>query len=786
MRIDKKNNNQERQILIGMIVDKIVLSRIISKYQPQMFKSKWANIIAKWCLQYYQKYKKAPLKHIESLFETWSVQTKDKNTVDLVGKFLETLSEEYEELKSESNSSYIIDIAGHYFNQVKIERLMESVESDITEGQPEKAHSRLIGYNKIEMGVGAGINVLQDKEAMQRAFNDDKKEILIKFPGALGKFFGNALERESFIAFLGRKGIGKSFWLQTMAWEGVLQRRRVAFFEAGDNGENQVMRRLMIRAAKHPRFSGDVYYPTRIWRDKNKKRIRRDFEIKEFEKKLSWQKANKACRKIMRKKIKSKDSYFRLSCHFNTTIDVDGIDSILNDWERESGWIPDIVCIAEGSLVLTNKGLVPIEKVTKQHKLWDGLNWITHNGTIYKGEREVIEYAGITATPEHEIWTEKGWRTIESCKQLGLRIAQTGIGRQEIRIGQNYITDSQDKNLQSTEQKIQWIRNCNPQICTNTMHTMLFKEMDISHKSETRNCQRMSSLFATEEISNMVISKNEFKKTNMPKSKKCGMETLWQQRNKVFIPFCYASMFMDCNKFGNSYQQEFANRPNRQQWPLRTGKSQVVNKSSKLFAYKKTSNCSYDSQIQDALSKSKIWRRGFGEVITQGNETRKNCSTVEYISKPLRRKKAKVWDILNAGPFHRFTVQGVLAHNCIDYADILKMVYHGKEGRDCINETWKLLRGLSQKRHCLLITATQSDADSYERGTLTMKNFSDDRRKIDSVTGMIGLNQAELEKKRGIMRLNWISLRDGEFQVSQCCHVAGCLALANPAIKSCF
>ena len=79
MKIDKKNNNQERRILIGMIVDSVVLGRISSKYQQQMFKSKWANIISKWCLKYYQKYKKAPMKHIESLFENWSTQTKDKN-----------------------------------------------------------------------------------------------------------------------------------------------------------------------------------------------------------------------------------------------------------------------------------------------------------------------------------------------------------------------------------------------------------------------------------------------------------------------------------------------------------------------------------------------------------------------------------------------------------------------------------------------------------------------------------------------------------------------------------
>ena len=122
----------------------------------------------------------------------------------------------------------------------------------------------------------------------------------------------------------------------------------------------------------------------------------------------------------------------------------------------------------------------------------------------------------------------------------------------------------------------------------------------------------------------------------------------------------------------------------------------------------------------------------------------------------------------------------------IDYCDILNMYYAQFEGRDCINETWKRLRALSQRRHCLLITATQSDADSYDRGTMTMKNFSDDRRKIDSVTGVIGINQSPSEKKRGIMRLNWVALRDDEFQQSHCVHIAGCLAIGNPAIRSCF
>lgn len=465
MRIDKKNNDIERRILIAMIVDSVVLGRINMKWKPRSFKSKWANIIAQWCLNYYQRYNKAPMKHIESLFESWSAKSKDETNVNLVSKFLSSLSDEYEDLKIESNSDYMLDITASYFNQVSIESLMEEIESDISEGRSDKAHNRLVGYNRIEMGVGEGIDVFQDDDAIRKAFDAEKKEILIKFRGDLGKFFMSALEREGFISFMGKKNVGKSFWLMTMAYEAALQRKRVAMFEVGDMGESQTMRRFMIRASKQPRFANDIYYPTRIWYNKKKHKIEREFELREFTKRLSWRKAKKACEKVIQKKIKSKDTYLKMSCHFNSTLSVDGIESILQDWER-SGWIPDVIII--------------------------------------------------------------------------------------------------------------------------------------------------------------------------------------------------------------------------------------------------------------------------------------------------------------------------------DYADILKMEYPNKEGRDCINETWKRLRALSQRHHCLLITATQSDADSYDRGTMKMKNFSDDRRKIDSVTGMIGINQTESEKKRGIMRLNWVSLRDDEFNPSKCVHVAGCLAIANPAIKSCF
>lgn len=463
MKIRKKSSNEERFILIGMIVDVTVLGRISSKWQNKMFKSRWANIISKWCVSYYRNYEEAPMNQIESLFESWSAEEQDKNIIKLVAKFLDSLSEEYETLAEESNSDYTIDIAGEYFNKVKLERLKERIEGDIDRGKSNKALDHVLSFDKIEMGVGEGINILQDTEAMKASLAD-KKGPIIQYPGDLGKFFMRTLERDGFIAFMGPEKRGKSFWLQDVAWRGMLQRRRVAYFEAGDQSQNQIMRRLMIRAAARPVFPKTIEYPTHIIKD-GKYTVEVESEDRKFKGKLSWQQARKACEKVMQKKIKSKESYFRLSCHPNSTLSVNMISDTISNWTRD-GWVPDIVII--------------------------------------------------------------------------------------------------------------------------------------------------------------------------------------------------------------------------------------------------------------------------------------------------------------------------------DYADILLMNTPGLEGRDLINDTWKRLRSVSQKFHCLVVTATQADAASYDANIITQKNFSEDKRKLAHVTGIIGLNQTSDEKELGVMRLNWVEVRDEEFNEKRVVFVAGCLSIANPAIRSTF
>ena len=71
-------------------------------------------------------------------------------------------------------------------------------------------------------------------------------------------------------------------------------------------------------------------------------------------------------------------------------------------------------CIAEGELVkVKNKGWIPIDQVECGMLVWDGQEWVTTDGAIFKGERDIIQLNNVGLTPDHEVLTNDGWTISE-------------------------------------------------------------------------------------------------------------------------------------------------------------------------------------------------------------------------------------------------------------------------------------------------------------------------------------------------------------------------------------
>jgi DNA polymerase len=66
-------------------------------------------------------------------------------------------------------------------------------------------------------------------------------------------------------------------------------------------------------------------------------------------------------------------------------------------------------CLAEGTKVKvkTPEGKIldkAIQEVELSDLVFDGEDWVTHDGVVYSGDKEVIEWDGVIATPEHIVF----------------------------------------------------------------------------------------------------------------------------------------------------------------------------------------------------------------------------------------------------------------------------------------------------------------------------------------------------------------------------------------------
>lgn len=303
-------------------------------------------------------------------------------------------------------------------------------------------------------------------------------------------------------------------------------------------------------------------------------------------------------------------------------------------------------CIAEGQLVLTDHGLVEIENVTLNMLVWDGDNFVSHQGAICRGTKRVITYAGLTATEDHLVFTECGWQNFGECERNKSGITTTGFGKFPI---------WKRRNLFSGGVSNKW-----KAFCSYTMR-FLFAYVDhfIMQFEAWKNCG-LSCLQPAGSGYQMAVSTNARRGTTLQQSCISRMEKLWSAWNKIQFRLCFNS-----HSVGTKQSRCFSgetDRSYRQRWTLRSWKSSLVNQLSKYVSYKKETIACSGSFIQNELPGSELC----GPNLAQNDRLRTVRSrNHRAMDDAILQTERRVWDILEAGPFHRFTVSGLLVHNCL-------------------------------------------------------------------------------------------------------------------------
>lgn len=76
---------------------------------------------------------------------------------------------------------------------------------------------------------------------------------------------------------------------------------------------------------------------------------------------------------------------------------------------RQIGKVQELACLGGDTPVVTSNGIKPLISVTKGDSVWDGQEWVAHQGLIARGVRRTENLAGIEVTPDHLIKIGRTW-----------------------------------------------------------------------------------------------------------------------------------------------------------------------------------------------------------------------------------------------------------------------------------------------------------------------------------------------------------------------------------------
>jgi superfamily II DNA or RNA helicase len=313
-------------------------------------------------------------------------------------------------------------------------------------------------------------------------------------------------------------------------------------------------------------------------------------------------------------------------------------------------------CIASGQKVLTHRGLVAIERILISDKIWDGHEFVSHKGVVFRGKRPVITYAGLTATPDHLVKTrDEGWCSLGYCADKQKAIITTGIGRSALwecddYFTRRYLVGTKTKKIHARSMRVR--------------NLWLSVSYLVSKLTEWKN-QGLQTMQPAETGSKLAQCTNGSNDAKMQQPEESTVRKLWWKGNQVQIRFSDFLRSLDSRELGLYFgAQGNGVRSDRQQWSLRNWEYSMGEQASKYQQSQDVKVVSTNAQIQTVTSRSSLCRHFLEITVKCGSYIRANC---RKICKAITKTEREVWDILDCGPRNSFTCEGLLVHNSGNY-----------------------------------------------------------------------------------------------------------------------
>lgn len=338
----------------------------------------------------------------------------------------------------------------------------------------------------------------------------------------------------------------------------------------------------------------------------------------------------------------------------------EGIEQGTKQWGRLSTYGGKMVenCLAADTLVFTNFGWKPLINIDLQDLLWDGEEWVKHDGLIEKGMQRTICLNGVRMTENHLVLTERGWRDASSCQ--GLKWAEVklpdchkiyGFKRKEITVADPLrlwqrvyyaslgIYKRKTNVLRVHEKRADWLLKYEPWY-------------------EQTSC-----------LLGVAVNGRPVQATI-----KSSLEKLWRAGYQG-MPQVARKLSELLDRYGAKLSKRLNDRADRRERRLHPGKLQMGHKQTAKPQQKTQPNCEQPAGENDSCR------------IVRADWDRCNHFALPYQS-PLSQKTftrsagfyEPVYDIVNSGKRNRFTVLStegpIIVHNCVQAI-----------ARDCLAES---------------------------------------------------------------------------------------------------
>ena len=315
-----------------------------------------------------------------------------------------------------------------------------------------------------------------------------------------------------------------------------------------------------------------------------------------------------------------------------------------------------VACIAEGQLVLTDRGEVPIERVSRNDLVWDGVEWVRHDGAVCLGTKEVITHDGLTATPDHRVWCPSGdgaHVAFGDAADRGDGLVQSGSGRRPVQVGDRYRDRAEVHQTQAS-------RGVRPGALRRVLPRVLVRLVEHQEGNRglrlVRGHRSQNPEVAGPEADGGEAAVHEPTRSAVPQLRGEG--------DRVPVRVSAGSRAVGAGESPGRAARP-ANRPRGQRGALRARQhadGPRAGEPGQQAVHELV-------RVRPAVLALRRVHRAATAVLRavagSDHRSREASRGREAEGVAPDRVEARVYDLLNAGPRHRYTVQGRLVHNCL-------------------------------------------------------------------------------------------------------------------------